>query len=164
MTTYVLALIPPEPISGQVLSYQLQYKRPNMEPHITIKFKAGLTDDLEWFSRVRDLCAATRPFEVQLSGIRTFGKRVLFWDVVSPGARDLHLKTLQAVGHPPQANLFEGDAYQMHMTLLYDPKPAQIREAEGLFGEAGFTATFLRLAVKKPHGRYETVEDLPFLG
>ncbi|GEM47427.1 2'-5' RNA ligase family protein [Deinococcus cellulosilyticus] len=164
MTTYVLALIPPEPIYGQVLQYQLQYKRPNMEPHITIKFKAGLTDDLEWLPRVREMCAEVKPFSVHLSGTRTFGRRVLFWDVVSPGAKDLHLKTLQAVGHPPQTDLFEGEAYQMHMTLLYDPKPVQLAEAADLFREADFTATFLRLAVKKPHGRYETVEDLPFLG
>ncbi|GGJ23724.1 2'-5' RNA ligase family protein [Deinococcus roseus] len=161
--TYVLALIPPQDISERVLQYQLQYTRPSMEPHITIKFKAGLTPDLDWLPRVQALCAATAPFQVQLSGVRTFGPRVLFWDVVSPGARTLHLHTLLAVGHPPQPQFFEGEAYQMHLTLLYSPTSRQIQEASELFQQAEFTARFLRLAIKKSHGKYETVQDLPFL-
>ncbi len=59
-------------------------------PHITLKSPNGLTPDLDWLRRIRELAAQTPRFDVAIGSPRTFDDRVLYLAVEGAALESLH--------------------------------------------------------------------------
>ena len=93
-------------------------------PHITVKSPNGLTPDLKWISRVRIVAEQVAPFRVKIDQPGTFGDRVLFLSVDSPGLVELHRRVLDVVSRA--VDIDAERVFVPHLTLSIS------RHAQGL--------------------------------
>ncbi|MFP3472788.1 2'-5' RNA ligase family protein, partial [Micrococcus sp. SIMBA_144] len=74
-------------------------------PHITLKAQGGLTEDLEWVSRIKKVCSEIEPFRIQLEEAMFFGEEILYLSAQSEDLHKLHEKIVHSV--EPSKELIE---------------------------------------------------------
>lgn len=120
---YFIGITPPENYLEKIRIFQMRWKSNRLpymvEPHVTVKSQAGLTDDFSWLEKVEKICAETAPFSVALGLPEWFGDHVLFLSVLSEKILPLHQALVEAVNPPQDVRIkfFEGDPYHAHLTL-----------------------------------------------
>ena len=117
---YFIGIVPPDEYRERVERFQNRWiVRSGVEPHITLKAQGGLTEDLAWLGRVREVCQRFKPFRVSFDGPAYFGETILYLGVQSQELVELHRKIVQAVSPPSESirRYFELDDFVPHMTL-----------------------------------------------
>ena len=54
-------------------------EKSGVEPHITVKAQGGLSHDLAWFERVREVCKWVKPFRVVMGNRHVSGNRSILY-------------------------------------------------------------------------------------
>lgn len=120
---YFIGITPPEDCLEKIRIFQMRWKSNRLpymvDPHVTIKSQAELTDDLAWLERIEKICRKTAPFPMALGRPEWFGDHVLFLSVLSEKISELHQTLVEAVNPPQDARVkfFEGNTYYPHLTL-----------------------------------------------
>jgi 2'-5' RNA ligase len=158
---YFIGITPPAHTNEKISSFQKRFpsnKLPYIfEPHITVKTKNGLQDDLAWLSKVTHIIEQHPSFTVGFNGIDMFGDSVV---ILKPKAPQelimLHKKLYDAIA-PDESDTskkyFENKKFLPHFTLgmsswgmskdeLTTMKELSIHELHSL---PDFTVTFLRI-------------------
>ena len=120
---YFVAITPPKKY-GEIIT-QFQKMWPNntltdfVEPHITVKFQAGLNDDEYWIDSIKTICSNFPMFNLSLKGVKSFGKSVVYLGVESNMINALHRKIVEAISPTPEDSrrYYELDLYEPHLTL-----------------------------------------------
>jgi 2'-5' RNA ligase len=88
-------------------------------PHITLKAPDGLTPDLSWLAKARDIAARTPRFDVTIGAPRTFGTRVLYLSVEGSALEHLHRELAKIVSHADgvEHNSSDSRSFTPHLTL-----------------------------------------------
>ncbi len=165
--SHLLALRPPPDIEARVVAFrQAQGIRDAAAvPHLTVKARSGLDDDLGWLELVPAVAAATPPIPVELLAPCVFPNgRALYLPARSPGAVRLHLDLLGAL-RPARRFGYEGPHLTPHLTLALGRRDmsmdALLDAARQAFPHPPtFTATDLVWMRKPgPGGAYQPVQS-----
>jgi len=174
---YFLALIPPDLIFSK--SHEIKQKIQEKfglkyalksPPHITLKmpFSYNEAKEDQLTDRLSEFLADQKPFSLGISGVGTFGQRVIFQGVVpSPELVELQKKLkifckreLLLVDELSDRN------YHPHLTLAFkDLKPSKFEGVLELVKELQFDAEFKvdRMALlKKTEGKWRIQKELFF--
>ncbi|WP_189102703.1 2'-5' RNA ligase family protein [Deinococcus knuensis] len=164
--SHLLALRPPPDIEAQVVAFREAHgiRDAAAVPHLTVKARSGLDDDLRWLTVIPAVAAATPPVPVELLAPRVFPNgRALYLPARSPGAVQLHLALLGAL-RPARRFGYEGPQMTPHLTLALGRRDASL---DALLDAARlafpqpptFTATDLVWMRKPgPGGAYQPVQ------
>lgn len=164
--SHLLALRPPPDIEARVVAFREAHgvRDAAAIPHVTVKARSGLDDDLHWLERVAAVAAATPPVPVELLAPRVFPNgSALYLPARSPGAVRLHLALLDAL-RPARRFGYEGPLMTPHLTLALGRRDvtldALLDAARRAFPHPPtFTATELVWMRKPgPGGAYQPVE------
>ncbi|MFC4426349.1 2'-5' RNA ligase family protein [Deinococcus navajonensis] len=171
--SFLLALCPPAAVAARVVAFREahQVRDAAATPHITVKARSGLAEDLAWHPVVRAVTEAASPVNVTLLGPRRFpGDRALYLAVQSPQAVALHLALLEAL-KPARRFGYEGPDMTPHLSLVLGRRGLDLQvlleEAQTAFGELdrhplNWTAQTLTLMRKAgPGAAYQPVEAWP---
>lgn len=120
--TFFVGVLPPPVLSARILAWQLALGHVITAPHVTLKAPGNL--NAEQLLACREVCRRTPPFDLRLSGVQTFGQRVIYLAAGGEGLPALHGALVAAVGHP--AGEFELDHYHPHLTLALSYRPIQL--------------------------------------
>ncbi|ULL15912.1 2'-5' RNA ligase family protein [Paenibacillus sp. H1-7] len=174
MSEFFVGIVPPEPYLKQVVSFQQRWssnRLPDMvEPHITVKAQGGLTWDMGWLGRCKEVCQAIPPFELAITAPLSFGDEVVFLGVHSSRILELHRQLVHAVSPSIEQleQYFELDRYVPHMTLGQTHWGMTQSELAAMKSEAGkalspypaFTVTHLRVYQLEANHSYVPFEDI----
>ena len=125
---YFLGITPPEEIKERIFSFQKSFKNNTLprifEPHITVKTKNGLGEDLGWLEKARLVVEDYPKFVIIFEGVDTFGDGVVILRPrLSEKLLSLHKALFQAI-KPSEDDTtkkyFENDKYEPHFTLGMD--------------------------------------------
>lgn len=168
--SFLLALLPPPDLAARVGAFHDAWRLHDAAavPHITVKPRSGLTSDLEWAARTREVVAAFPPVPVEVGGPRLFSNgTALYLHVRSPEAVRLHVALLRAVD-PPMHFGYEGPGMTPHLSVALARRGldlgALLEEAKQEFGDldaspVAFTAHTVTLMRKPgPGGVYLPLE------
>ncbi|GAA5438701.1 2'-5' RNA ligase family protein [Deinococcus caeni] len=167
--SHLLALRPPPDIEARVVAFREAHgvRDAAAVPHVTVKARSGLDDDLRWLELVPAVAAATPPVPVELLAPRVFPNgSALYLPVRSPGAVRLHLALLDAL-RPARRFGYEGPPLTPHLTLTLGRRDmnmdALLDAARQAFPPPlTFTATELVWMRKPgPGGAYRPVQSWP---
>lgn len=115
--SFLLALRPPERLTGQVEAWRAALGLRESAPHVTVKARSGLSAELEWVREAREAVAASLPISLTLHGARAFRNgSAVYLAVTSPEAVALHIRLLAAL-RPPARFGYEGPQMTPHLTL-----------------------------------------------
>ncbi|AWT36319.1 phosphoesterase [Deinococcus actinosclerus] len=165
--SHLLALRPPPEIEARIVAFREAHgvRDAAAVPHITVKARSGLDDDLRWLELVPAVAAATPPIPAELLAPRVFPNgSALYLPARSPGAVRLHLALLDAL-RPARRFGYEGPHLTPHLTLALGRRDVQL---DALLAAAGqtftpplpFTATELVWMRKPgPGGAYRPVQS-----
>ncbi len=155
LNMYFIALVPPEPIYGQVMDYKHMFAdRYNSKaalkspPHVTLHmpFKIKLKHEDKLISVLQEVASNHEAFKVDLSDFGQFKERTIYVDVVEND--QLHslfkaiMKTMKV-----NFNIFNADyksrGFNPHMTLAFrDLKKEAFKEAWPEFKQKDYNTTF----------------------
>ncbi|WP_255501994.1 2'-5' RNA ligase family protein [Algoriphagus sp. AK58] len=179
MQKYFLALVPPDPILSKSNHIKEMIKQHHhvkyalkSPPHITLKMPFNYNEAKEDYlaHQLSLFLLEQKPFPVHISGIGTFGRRVIFQDILpNESLRNLQenlkifcKKTLHLVDELSDRNFYP------HMTLAFkDLKPGKFDEVLSLCQELQFSAEFSAeklTLLKREEGRWKILRQLPFQG
>lgn len=179
---YFIGIVPPDRYKGRIEQLQSRWvDKSGVEPHITLKAQGGLTHDLAWLERVREVCKRVKPFRVVMGDPAYFGESILYLSAQSVELMELHRRIVQAVSPSPELikRYFELDDFFPHMTLGQERYGNEIssgmskhdlREMErlakiSLTPYPAFEVTFIRVYVLNLMiSRYEIHEEIELLG
>lgn len=133
-------LLPREPLNyirktQLELHHQLSILPGRQYPHITFKSPFKVHDIERYVAYFDSLAGQTRPFEIKLGGIGSFGKEILYLDVAdSPDLDQLHQKVIREMEEkfdikPDQV---EGVHVRFHATICKPQTPDVFDEARKL--------------------------------
>lgn len=121
--SYIEARLPKE-LEEKILSFQKRYPTNQLpykyKPHITVKASLGLTDDMEWLMKVKEVCSKTKPFVVKTDSINTFGDfDVVYLNADSPDIKALHKDIVNQFNYSKEegTKFFELELYNPHISL-----------------------------------------------
>jgi 2'-5' RNA ligase len=120
---YFIAITPPKEQGEEIRQFQKRWpsnRLPDLvEPHITVKSQAGLSDDEIWLGSVKAMCESFPIFGVSIKSVNSFGASVVYLGIESKKIKELHSKIVRAVSPDPEASMkyFELDLYEPHLTL-----------------------------------------------
>ncbi|BBN94022.1 2'-5' phosphodiesterase of the 2H superfamily [Deinococcus grandis] len=164
--SHLLALRPPPDIEARVVAFREAHgvRDAAAVPHITVKARSGLDDDLRWLDLIPAVAAATPPVPVELLAPRVFPNgSALYLPARSTGAVRLHLALLDAL-RPTRRFGYEGPHLTPHLTLALGRRDVPLDALLDAAGQAfahplAFTATDLVWMRKPgPGGPYQPVE------
>ena len=119
MLKYFIAIEPLRDQRVRIATVMRQMGDPWPVPHITVKAPDGLTSDLAWLPRVREVAARSARFIVTIGEARTFGNRILYLSVEGTNLAQLHQSILEVIS--PNSDLeptFSKEReYVPHLTL-----------------------------------------------
>ena len=169
---YFIGIVPPEAIYNKLLNIQQQHGDNRLEPHITLRPPVTPINDQQWLDIVMSNANMAVPFEVKLPGTGTFGSRVMFVRVESPGLESLHemlipkLKTQE-----PGDGKKDHERFHPHLTLGrawrgFTPEDfrsmKQLADEYLVEKEIAFMVSQLRTYYKPdPHKGYQAYKDVP---
>jgi 2'-5' RNA ligase len=172
---YFIGVVPPADIKEKVLSFQRSFPHNDLpdrlEPHITLKAYAGLTDDLDWVPKVKAVIKEHHSFSVTLDGVGGFGDSFIFLKPTSSDALDaLHRAFVQVIQPSAEesAECFEKESYHPHLTLgtkwsMPANELAEMKEkAPRVFSSPiTFEVTFIRIFKRETQDHpWVTMEDV----
>lgn len=120
---YFIGIVPAEEYKTKVIDFRNKWKNNSIgeivEPHITLKAQGGLTPDEKWLSKVKHVCAETKPFHIKLEKPKFFWEEILYLSVSSKQLHSLHNNIVNAVAPSKELieKYFELDNFVPHMTL-----------------------------------------------
>ena len=120
---YFIAITPPTEQGEEIIRFQKRWpgnRLPDLvEPHITIKSQAGLSDDELWVDSVKGICESFPIFSVSIKSVNCFGTSVVYLGVESKKIKELHSRIVRAISPDPETSrkYFELDLYEPHLTL-----------------------------------------------
>lgn len=164
--SHLLALRPPPDIEARVVAFREAHgvRDAAAVPHVTVKARSGLDDDLSWLDLIPAVAAATRPIPVELHTPRVFPNgSALYLPARSPAAVRLHLALLDAL-RPARRFGYEGPQMTPHLTLALGRRDVNLHALLDAARQAfpqplTFTATDLVWMRKPgPGGAYQPVE------
>nr|WP_254606008.1 2'-5' RNA ligase family protein [Deinococcus sp. JMULE3] len=157
---------PPPDIEARVVAFREAHgvRDAAAVPHVTVKARSGLDDDLRWLDLIPAVAAATPPVPVELLAPRVFPNgSALHLPARSPGAVRLHLALLDAL-RPASRFGYEGPHLTPHLTLALGRRDVPLDALLDAAGQAfphplSFTVTDLVWMRKPgPGGSYQPVE------
>jgi 2'-5' RNA ligase len=172
---YFIGIVPPDDYKKRIERFRNRWASNRTgevaEPHITVKAQGGLTEDLAWLDRVREVCASFPRFQLSLGEPETYGEAVAYLDVRSDEIHELHRRLLNAVSPPPELIRlhYEGELYDPHLTLgqthwgMSGPEIMEMkREARtALAPWPVFPVAFVRVYKEIEPDKYVPFEDIP---
>jgi 2'-5' RNA ligase len=177
---YLIGIVPTEGYLQRVSEFQRRWPANRLvhivEPHVTIKAQAGLTEDLGWLQQVQAVCTATRPFELAFGEPGWFGEQVLFLSVQSEMFYPLHHALVERVNPSEELRkrYYEGDEFHAHLTLGIAGQGVTVMELQEMERLANvellpaprFQVEFLRVYQYdgSPEGGYRKMMDIPLGG
>ncbi|MDK2014204.1 MULTISPECIES: 2'-5' RNA ligase family protein [unclassified Deinococcus] len=165
--SHLLALRPPPDIEARIVAFREAHgiRDAAAVPHVTVKARSGLDDDLHWLDLIPAVAAATPPVPVELLTPRVFPNgSALYLPARGPGAVRLHLALLDAL-RPARRFGYEGPQMTPHLTLALGRRDASLDALLDAAGQAFpqpliFTATELVWMRKPgPGGAYRPVQS-----
>jgi len=121
---YFIGIVPPEKIKRKINSFRKEFKNNKLpkifEPHITIKYRSGLADDMLWLDKVEPIIRKYPKFEVAFAGVGTFPDVVILKVEASEEITALHKALYYAIKpdeSDPTLRCFENEKYIPHSTL-----------------------------------------------
>ncbi len=165
--SHLLALRPPPDIEARIVAFREVHgvRDAAAVPHVTVKSRSGLDDDLRWLDLIPAVAAATRPIPVELHTPRVFPNgSALYLPAHSPGAVRLHLALLDAL-RPARRFGYEGPQMTPHLTLALGRRDVNLHALLDAARQAfpqplTFTATDLVWMRKPgPGGAYQPVQS-----
>lgn len=122
-TRFFIGISPPDDYLFKIKDFQLKWRSNKLphtvDPHITVKSRAGLTEDKVWQEDIKKACLTIKPFNLQIGKPAWFGKDVLFLSVEGKNIFKLHELILDIVNPSLQlqTEYFEGKNFHSHLTL-----------------------------------------------
>ncbi len=175
---FFIGITPPQETRDQIIAFQRSFLNnllpDKIEPHITVKAQAGLTEDTAWIGKVESVAKTCSRFSISFDGIGTFDDTVVFLKpVISQQLIDLHRKLVEAINPDAEElkNYFELDRYNPHLSLGGKGWGLQAEELSNLKNMAKtelanvppFEVTFLRIYRQSLlDGPYEMFKDISF--
>lgn len=165
--SHLLALRPPPDIEARVVAFREAHgvRDAAAVPHVTVKARSGLDDDLRWLELVPAVAAATPPVPAELLAPRVFPNgSALYLPARSPGAVRLHLALLDAL-RPARRFGYEGPHMTPHLTLALGRRDVNLHALldaaqQNFTHPLSFTATELVWMRKPgPGGAYRPVQS-----
>jgi len=171
---YFIGIVPPDADKERIDRFRNRWASNRIgevvEPHITVKAQGGLTEDLAWLDRVREVCSSFRRFQLSLAEPETFGDAVVFLSVRSDEIYELHRRLVEAVSPSPELikRYFEGEYYHPHLTLgqthfgMSGPEILEMkREARSALAPwPVFPVSFVRVYREIEPDKYAPFEDI----
>jgi 2'-5' RNA ligase len=153
-----LAVVPPESIAQEI--FELQRSAgvdTSVLPHVTVKSQPALGDVQRWRPSVADALSRHAPFELEVGGVRWFGRAIVYLAVRGPIV-DLHQVVLAAVERVVDEDRFEydGEGYEAHLTLAAEFAGAaapQLVEVAGLFADRRYKFSVESVVEFRRHAR-----------
>jgi 2'-5' RNA ligase len=120
---YCLGILPPDSYLDKIFEFQKKWKSVILprrtEPHITVKSKIGLADNMEWLNRMQNICSEEYCFDVKMTKADWFSNSVLFLKATSDNLINLHKKLLQEllINSGISIGPYEGENFLPHMSI-----------------------------------------------
>ncbi len=174
---YFLAIVPPEPVYSKSNGIKEELKRVfNLKyalkspPHITLKMPFSYNEAKEEYllSRLSSFLEGQSGFQLRISGISTFGQRVVFQKIapsdsliqLQSGIKQFCKRELHLVDELSDRN------YHPHLTLAFkDLKPDKFEGVVNLCKELQFDSEFLAdrlVLLKRVEGRWKMHGEILF--
>jgi len=171
---FFIGIVPPDDVKRRIEAFRNRWEsnrlREVVEPHITVKAQSGLTGDLAWLDKVRNVCSSFRSFRVSLGEPATYGTSVAYLSVRSAEICELHRSLMEAVSPPPELLkiYYELDRYHPHLTLGQTHWGMSESEIVEMAAEArralapypSFDVAFVRVYKEIGPDRYAPFEDI----
>jgi len=171
---YFIGVVPPDEYQRRIVAFQKRWSNNRLyevvEPHITVKAQGGLTLDLDWLDRVKDVCESVPCFRLFLTEPQLFGNEVLYLGTKSQEVVELHRRLVNAVSPVPELiqQYFELELYTPHLTLGQTYWGMTESELEEMRYEARtdlmpfptFVVTFVRIYREMEPNKYEPFKDI----
>ncbi|WP_442599798.1 2'-5' RNA ligase family protein [Neobacillus sp. D3-1R] len=171
---YFIGIVPPNEYKEQISSFRNRWDNNRLkevvEPHITVKAQGGLTEDMTWLKRVREVCSSVQSFQLSLTEPATFGTAVIFLGVQSKEIYELHKLLVDTVSPLPELveRYFELDNFHPHLTLgqtYWGMKESEIEEMKltsknALAPFPTFNVTYIRVYKEIEPNKYVKFEDI----
>jgi 2'-5' RNA ligase len=173
MDLYLVAVLPPEPVLGQVWALKQEVHARTgsrnairLPPHITLIPPTRQPPGFEAAARaaLQEFAATRTTFTVGLQDFAWFGNRTLFVQVVQEAAlRELHAALLQWCARQLPAIQPEKRPFTPHMTLATRDLPSPLVPAlQQEFAQRHYTASFMvsALCLFRHNGQqWESIQD-----
>ena len=179
MEKYFLALLPPEEILQRAHGIKEEIREKfgikyalKSPPHITLKMPFSYNEAKEDYltARIGEFLKNQLPFQTKITGVGTFGNRVIFLDIEKSEELEKLQSSLKAFCKK-ELNLVDELSdrnYHPHMTIAFkDLKPGSFSEVLNLVRQRGFQTEFcaVELALlKRIEGRWILYRSIPFEG
>ena len=169
--SFLLAALPPPDLAGRVRSFRASHALRDAAdtPHVTVKARSGLNEDLHWVPAARAVVAASAPLTLTVGGPAVFGNgSALFLRVESADLVRLHVALLDAL-RPARRFGYEGPHLTPHLSVALARRgldlPALLPAAQAAFADLTdhpltFTAQAVTLMRKPgPGASYQPAGD-----
>lgn len=136
--TFFIGVTPPPGLTARVLAWQAKLEHIITPPHVTLLAPATLPQE-RWQSVAAAVAERHAPAPVTLSGVGSFGTRVVFLSVEAPALHGLHRDLVSEFGQAPGD--FSLENYHPHLTValewrsLNTPWEEAVRSAQREFGD-----------------------------
>jgi len=174
---YFIGVTFPEETITKIDSFRKEFKSNKLpeifEPHITIKYRSGLFDDMIWLNKVKPIIENYPSFDVDFNGIGTFPGVIILKIEASKPLMSLHnllYNEIKPDENDPTMRCFEGEKYIPHSTLGMQSWGMTAEELSLMREQAEaklvplpkFKVSFLRVyRQEKENFRYEKLIDIP---
>lgn len=177
MQKYFFAFIPPEPFLSQSTQIKEWIKEQfgikyalKSPPHITVKmpFTYNEAKEEQLINHVAAFLENQNPFRVEISGIGTFGNRVIFHQILpNPSLNDFQASLkLFCKRELHLTDELSDRNFHPHMTLAFkDLKASKFDAVLKFCREKQFSAVFIAeelTILKRIDGRWKAMHNLPF--
>ncbi|MCJ7842509.1 2'-5' RNA ligase family protein [Lederbergia sp. NSJ-179] len=173
---FFIGIVPSIEYKLKIIEFQQRWKNniitEAVEPHITLKAQGGLTPDIKWISKVKEVCSQFQSFQISLSKPMFFGDDVVYLSVNSKELYTLHNRIVRKIS--PTNDLikkyFELDDFVPHLTLgqtYYGLTKHELRDMAKLAKKElspfpTFAVSFIRVYKEIETNKYEKYLDIPF--
>jgi len=175
---YFIGITPPEDTCKKITSFQKSFAHnilPTIfEPHITVKSRNGLTEDLVWLDIAKTVIKNHSSFEISFDKIDSFSDSVIIIrTTVSKELIALHKALYHAIKPTetdPTKKYFENDNFEAHLTLGMSSWGMTLDELAGMKAKAthelmhlpSFPVTLLRIyCQEQPDEPFKKILDIP---
>ena len=120
---YFIAIVPPKKYEESITKFQRRWSSNTLpdfvEPHITVKSQAGLTEDGCWIDSINSICGSFPVLNLAIKGVKSFGNSVVYLGVESDKINELHRRIVGAISPDPEISrrYYELDLYEPHLTI-----------------------------------------------
>lgn len=171
---YFIGIVPPKEYLQRIVDFQKRWTNNRLpevvEPHITIKAQSGLTTDMKWLNKVREVCFSFPRFKMSLAAPATFGNAVLYLGIESNQTYKLHRRLVETISPSVEQieRYMELDRYIPHLTLgqtrwginEFQLNEMKVEAISSLAPYPTFTVSQIRVYREVTPDKYEPFEDI----